>query len=334
MYSQILLTTKKRDSTPAHPPHALHLGGVHWSAPTCALLLLLIWTAFPSCQGSDTRNRLDDPLADARREIQDLMEENGIASFQVAVAREGKIIFDEGFGWANLQKGIPTTTHTLYPVASIEKPFISTALMILAERGFLNLHDPIDSHLNGAKFVAYQGEAVHATVARMMLRVSGFPYGHYVCGKDLDPNKRRSLHDLLSLAGVLVAPPGRDNEYTNLGYGVLDEVVRNASGATVQDFIMKEIVGPLRLTHTRYFTAPPPATETATQNIDGGTLPFIANPNGYSGLYSTAGDLARFGMFHLKAHLPDHQRILSDSSIHLLKYCKGLLSSITARRIA
>jgi CubicO group peptidase (beta-lactamase class C family) len=76
----------------------------------------------------------DDLFADVRRKIQREMAESGMLSFAVAVARNGEIVWKEAFGWADLQRRIPATVHTMYSLASVSKPITATGLMVLLER--------------------------------------------------------------------------------------------------------------------------------------------------------------------------------------------------------
>jgi CubicO group peptidase (beta-lactamase class C family) len=297
---------------------------------TALAVLLQLLTA---CDHGD-RVRSDDPFAKARRRIERLMKERNVVSLQVAVARDGKILYAEAFGWANVEEHIRTTPETMHLVASIAKPFTSTALMILAEQGRIDLHGPINDYLGGSKLIAYQGKAADAAVARMLLHTTGLPYGYYVCGDERPPAERRTTKDLLALAGVLVCAPGTRYQYTNLGYGLLDDVVHDVSAVNIEEFIQKEIIAPLGLKHTGFFRSPPPWDRIATQNFEGGVLPVSLNADGYTGLYSTASDLARFGMFHMKAHLPDQQPILSDSGIDLLWQYRDPGVESTTRRLA
>ena len=280
------------------------------------------------------RTGSDDPFAKARRRIERLMKERDVASFQVAVAKDGKIIYEEAFGWANVEKRIPTTLETMHLVASIAKPFTSTALMILAERGQIDLREPINNYLAGAKLIAYQGKASDATVTRMLLHTTGLPYGYYICGDERPPAERRTAEDILALAGVLVSAPGTRYQYTNLGYELLDHVVHDVSGVNVKEFIRDEIVVPLGLKHTAFFRSRPPPDKIATQNSEGGVLPIAFDADGYTSLYSTAGDLVRFGMFHMKAHLPDQRPILSDAGIDMLWQYRDPGVESTTRRLA
>lgn len=124
--------------------------------------------------------------------------------------------------------------------------------------------------------------------------------------------------DSIGLAGVLVVPPGTRYQYTNIGYGIFHDMVSNTAGENIKKFIIEEIIEPLGLEHTAFFDSAPSASMIVTQNADDGVLPVAHDAEGYTPLYSTAGDLVRFGMFHLEESLLPGASILSDSSIEML----------------
>ena len=294
-----------------------------------SILILIVLVTISGC-----KQRTHDPFVEARAKIKQLMELNNIASFQVAVAKDGKLIYEEAFGLADVQEKIPATKETMYQIASIEKPFVSTALMMLTERGKINLNAPVNNYLDKEKLIAYQGSASDATVARLMLHVSGMAYGYYICNDSIPVEKRRTNTEILALAGVLVYPPGTEYEYTNYGYGLFGDIVQKAANGNIKEFITKEIIVPLGLNHTKYFRDEPAKGVIATQNVKDGYIPFNLGGDGYSTLYSTAGDLARFGMFHLKNHLAGQKPLLSDSSIDLLRTYKEPGVKYTTRTLA
>lgn len=81
--------------------------------------------------------------------IQRKLTEDGVPSLGVAVARNGKIVWEAGYGWADREKRIPATEHTMYSLASISKPITATGLMLLVERGQVDLDRPINDYLGG-----------------------------------------------------------------------------------------------------------------------------------------------------------------------------------------
>src|ERR1043166_5143578 len=113
-----------------------------------------------------------------REAAQRLMKEQGVAGLAVAVARDGKIIWEEGFGWANREKMIPATPNTLFSLASISKPLTATGLMILVERGQIRLDQPANDYLGIGKLTGLAGDASGATVRRVLGHMGGLPL-HY-----------------------------------------------------------------------------------------------------------------------------------------------------------
>ena len=89
--------------------------------------------------------RQGDDFDRVRAVIRQQMTEGQIPSVAVAVARNGRIIWEEAFGWADRENLIPATPHTSYSLASISKSFTGTALMILRERGKADLDRPIET---------------------------------------------------------------------------------------------------------------------------------------------------------------------------------------------
>src|SRR5881409_4243319 len=100
----------------------------------------------------------DDVFGAVRDLIRTRLVDQVIPSLAVAVAREGEILWEEGFGWADRENRVPATEHTMYSLASISKPITATGLMVLKEQGKIDLDRPIDDYLGDAKLTARVGE--------------------------------------------------------------------------------------------------------------------------------------------------------------------------------
>src|SRR6187399_3440141 len=92
-----------------------------------------LYAATPRAEAQ--RSTTTDQFAVARAHAKAAVIDSGVPSLAVAVAKGGKIIWEEGFGWADREARIPATEHTTYSLASISKPITATGLMILVERG-------------------------------------------------------------------------------------------------------------------------------------------------------------------------------------------------------
>lgn len=260
---------------------------------------------------------LQEPRFDEARTIIDqVLREDGIASVAVSVARGGEFLWEEGFGWADLERRIPATPHTPYSLASISKPITATAIMMLAERGELELQRPANEYLSPTGQIrVFEGRPEEVTVRRLLSHTAGLPlhYQFFYEGGGYDPPPS----DLsIQRYGVAVHQPGARYVYSNIGYGVLDRMVETVSGRSFGDFLQAEVFGPLGM-HRSSLHVRPGLEDYAAARY--GTrqerLPFYHFDHpGASAVYASAHDLVRFGLFHLGVLLADQREILSRES--------------------
>ncbi len=269
--------------------------------------LLLLLLAVPA---------LAEDFAPLRDFIRQKLQASSTPSVAVAIARDGKILFEEGFGFSNRERQIPATEQTPYSLASISKPITATGMMILVQRGKVDLDAPINRYIAPARLVAKTGDAAKATVRRVASHTAGLPL-HYQFFYEDEPYQVPAREVTIRRYGILVTPPGERYEYSNLGFGILDYLIQRVSGKSYENFMRDEVFRPLNLTHTSIGI--PPGTE-KIQAIRYGTdqapIPFYDfDHRGASAVYSSAHDLVRFGMFHLKSHLADQKAILKDATL-------------------
>lgn len=255
-----------------------------------------------------------------RAGIQRRLVEDGVPSLAVAVARNGRIVWEEGFGWADRERRIPATEHTMYSLASISKPITATGLMILVERGLVDLDRPVNDYLGQAKLDGRAFDAAKATVLRVASHTAGLPL-HYQFFYEDEPYRRPPMDETIRRYANLVTAPGERYQYSNLGYGILDYVIARVSGQSYPEFMRREVFLPLGLTRTSVDIGPGLEAYAATRYAaDGTPIAFydFDHPGG-SAVFSSAHDLVRFGMFHLKNTLPEQKAILSAAAIDRMK---------------
>ncbi|MFB3789614.1 MAG: serine hydrolase domain-containing protein [bacterium] len=251
-----------------------------------------------------------------RELIQKRLVETGTPSLAVAVARDGQIVWEEAFGWADRENRVPAHEHTMYSLASISKPFTATALMILVERGQVDLDKPINEYLGDSPLTVHVGRAEEVTVRRVADHTSGLPTYYHFFYED-EPYRRPPMADTIRRFGHIVYAPGERYEYSNLGYGILEHLIAKVSGKSYEDFMRQEVFIPLGLTHTSVGIDPGLEKYAAVRyGDDQKPIPFYDfDHRGGSAVYSSAHDLVRFGLFHLKNHRPDQKTILPDAAI-------------------
>jgi CubicO group peptidase (beta-lactamase class C family) len=251
-------------------------------------------------------------FAAARRVIDSIMTASQLPSVAIAVAREGTVLWEEGFGMANRERKVPASAHTAYSLASISKPFTATGLMKLVEKGRVSLNRPVNDYLGAVKLRAFEGKAASATVQHVLTHTAGLPLHYqffYADGGYAPPTTDETIRRF----GVLTYRSGAGYQYSNLGFGLLDYVIRRQSGLTYGEYMRREVFDPLGLTHTSVGPKAGLESETAERyGTDDRPIPYYTFDHpGASEVYSSAHDLVRFGMFHLGDSLSGQQAVLT-----------------------
>ena len=276
---------------------------------------LLAALVFPAAAAAPAKEA--QAFVHVRAAIQDYVDTGSLPSMSVAVAKDGKIIWEEGFGWADVAKKVPATPNTLYSLASISKPITATGLMVLVNRGAISLDKPINDYLGAAKLTAYTGNVADATVRRVANHTSGLPL-HYQFFYEDEAARRPTFEESIRRYGRLVAAPGQTYQYSNFGFGLIDHVIARTSKMPYEAFMEAEVFRPLGLSNlvagrpTRFDEKQIAKRYAPT----GAVIPhYDFDHMGASAVYASAHDLVRFGMFYLKNHLPDQKAIFPDAVI-------------------
>jgi CubicO group peptidase (beta-lactamase class C family) len=293
-----------------------------------AFVALLAGAAAPASSLGAQRDRAKQQTAtiapatldSLRAHIRRVMDSTKTPSIAVAVAKGGRIIWEEGFGFADVEHRIPATPTTLYSMASISKPITATGVMKLVEQGKIDLDRPANDYLGAAKITGLAGPASGATVRRVMSHTAGLPlhYRFFYAGGAVT---RPSMDEAISRYAIVVYPPGAVYNYSNLGYGVLEEIIAKVSGKPYETFMQDEVFKPLGMTTTTIGTGAGIANSAVRYTADGKPIAFYDfDHRAASAVYTSAHELVRFGMFHLKDHLADQRPILKDATLDAMQH--------------
>jgi CubicO group peptidase (beta-lactamase class C family) len=279
------------------------------------LPFLLISMAVSAMNAERFLPRADDTdvFSGVRAAIRQELRKDGVPSLAVGVAKKGKIIWEEAFGLADIARGIASTPETMYSLASISKPFTATGLMVLVERGLVDLDRPANDYLGEAKLTVFEGDASSVTVKHLLHHTAGLGT-HWNFFFANEPAERPDMEESIRRYGICVWPPGTIYNYANFGYGILEHIIERASKMRYPDFMSTEVFEPLGLGRTSVITRAPGDDFVAQRYISArSVLPFYDfDHRGASAVYSSARDLLRFGMFHLKDRLPGQRKILRE----------------------
>ncbi len=229
------------------------------------------------------------------------------------MSQGGRIVWEEGFGWANRKAGLKVTPRTPFSLASLTKPFTATTLMTLVANGKVSLDGPANKYLANSRIESLDGNADAVTVRQLGAHVSGLPtmfegYDRHEFKLALSPER------LLRDYGRLAYPPGSCYEYSNIGFAALGVIAERLTGRDLGTLLTERVLTPLGLLDSFFDTdVARLSTGAARYDPSGNQIPYYTTSTPASGeLYASAHDLARFAMFNMKNRVPGQQRILDD----------------------
>src|SRR5437899_1633988 len=268
----------------------------------------------------------------------------------VLIARNGKIVMFDAFGFRDREAKAPMTTDAIFRIASMTKPIVAVAAMILVEEGKLSLADPVSKYIPafGGTKVAVQVKNGDGTVEErlepqvrpmtvqdLMRHTSGLTYGEaglnkvkqsYMDMKVMDANQtNEQMAEKLSKLALLYQP-GTHWEYS-MSTDVLGRVIEVASGMTLDKFIEERITKPLRMGDTGFEASPDKKDRGAKPQKEGPKNEVPAIPDvtlkttwksGGGGMVSTAADYARFLQMFANGGQLDGVRLISRKTIDLM----------------
>ena len=180
--------------------------------------------------------------------IKNKMDENEIMGLSVALVDDQKIVWQEGFGYADKAKGIKATPQTKYCAGSITKLFTDMGTMKLAEEGKINIDKPFKKYLPAFSIKSRFGSTDAITPRNIMTHHSGLP-GDW-------GNTEFGIHPLPyteyvnSIKDEYVAYPTNTLfSYSNLAITLLGHAVENVSGMKYSKYIENTLLSPLDMKH-------------------------------------------------------------------------------------
>jgi CubicO group peptidase (beta-lactamase class C family) len=228
----------------------------------------------------------------------------------VLVARDGKVLLDKGYGFANLEWDIPNTPTTKFRLGSITKQFTAASILLLEERGKLKVEEPVKKYMPNAP-AAWD----KITIFHLLTHTSGIP--SFTGFSDYESHEAQAMTPGKLVEWFRDKPlefePGTKWNYSNSGYVLLGYLIEKISGQSYSDFVQQNIFTPLGMKDSGYDSNSAIIAHRAAGYAPGKSGPVNAGfvhmsiPFSAGALYSTTEDLLRWeqGLFGGKLLKPE-----------------------------
>lgn len=248
------------------------------SRPAILVACMALSVLLGSCNQREVQKAQNIPITEIRNtsDIRDLqllealkavipqiMLNKGTPGLNLALALRGKVIWEAGFGYANLEHKVPMTPQTVTHSGSMGKTYTATAVMQLVERGIIGLDDPINQYIKDFQITNPFGER-DITFRDLLTHRSGLTSN--VAGPRFDTPRPLAEHVkdgytrkmFKSYSGTVLprwgAKVGKRFQYSNFGMATLGYLVEitNPERLSFSDYVQKHIMDPLGMTSSQY----------------------------------------------------------------------------------
>jgi len=272
----------------------------------------------PQADISPAFDRQETRFARAFSLIRGAIEQRAFPGAALAVTYRGALVISQGFGQFTYDSDSPAVqADTVFDLASVTKVVATTAMaMVLHERGLLHLDSPLPDVL--PEFTTFRRPSQQAyrqavTVRMLLAHSSGLPA--YVPLFEAAGNRDELIRD--ACATPLVAAPGSESIYSDIGFILLGEILERLAGAPLDAFVGKEIFAPLGISRTCFNpppeskpAIPPTADDRALRRriiqgeVNDDNAYVMGGVSGHAGLFAPAIDVARFAECMLHGGAP------------------------------
>jgi beta-N-acetylhexosaminidase len=277
-----------------------------------------------------------DAMAEVDRVADEGLATKAFPGGVVAVGKDSALVHLRPFGRFSYDDRAPEVkVDTIYDVASLTKVVATTTMaMILVDEGKLDVRKPVSAFISGFR----GGAKERVTVENLLTHSSGLegwaPLYAEVRGRD------QFLQRVVAMD--LAYAPGTKSVYSDLGFFLLGEVLERVAGEPLDAFVTRRVFTPLGMKSTMFCPSrdlvaciPPTERDAWRGRLVRGE---VHDENAYAvggvaphaGLFSTAGDLARFAQMLLNGGVYDHRRIVSRATIERFTRPAGVPDSSRA----
>jgi CubicO group peptidase (beta-lactamase class C family) len=269
------------------------------------LILFLSPIALNAQEKSETTEQF---LAGIDHIIPRLLHDFSIPGAAIAIIEDGEIVFQKGYGFADIETALKIDTKTGFNIGSISKTVAAWGIMKLVQEGKIDLDAPAEKYLTRWHLPASEFDSDEVTVRRLLSHTAGLSIPSVSAGYNYD--NLPTLEDWLSgkndgLGPVeIIAEPGSKGEYSGGGYGVCQLIIEEVTGLKFEDYMQAQILDPLGMINSSYkIDDKIKAASASPYDRYGDATDFeLFTVQAGAGLHTTLEDFTRFTFASLYQH--------------------------------
>jgi len=306
----------------------------------------------------------EDSLNIATKRLHKYVDEGKLPGTYVKIIKGDKVVYDDKYGFIDIDKKKPIEENSLYRIFSMTKPITAAAIMTLYDQGKLNLDDNVSKYIPEFSDTrvykeidgkhSLEPQKTPLTIRHLLTHTSGIPYGWESSYTDSIYNMRQHMRKDWTLEEMtkdiatipLKFQPGTKYNY-GLGIDVAGYIVEVVSGEKLNNYFKSFIFDPLKMNDTRFYVPEEKKeqlSELYTMN-ENGKLVIVSDPNmekifgadespklllGGAGLISTLNDYETFCRMLLNKGELNGKRILSEKATEIImtnQYPKEMITN-------
>ena len=256
-----------------------------------------------------------------------VLDQHELPGLAVAITQGGETLYMQGFGTADRATGLPVNSKSIFHMASVSKPFVASAVLLLQEAGKLELDDKLVKHLPYFKVAGEMYREI--TIRQVLQHSSGMPdvkdYGWDKPQTDEGAAERY----VRSLTGeALRFTPGTAEAYSNMAFDVLGDLIAKVSGTSFEDFVESNLLDPLGMLDSSFTPSRTPKLQRTRghsnfygpriDNSPSAHYPYNRRHAPSSTLNSNLEDMCKWMHFNLSRGADLERELLSEESFDLL----------------
>ncbi len=270
-------------------------------------------------------SRIQAVLHEVHAHLAKKREEEAIPGISAAIVYGKQIIWQGGFGFANVEKKEAADENTIYPVGGMTKPFTATMLMQLRDAHKLHLDDPITDFMSSFQIKGCPAGYEVPTLLQLASHLSGLPHSPQVdyWGTEDSLSEIDILKSLPETEMVLDVQ--RAGHYSHLAYVVLAHALSLVAEQPYEEYIKQHIFKPLKMNNSAFKVTPTMHTATGYVASDDGSIRAVPPPKDWGGLtpafglFTSVRDMARFISLQLSNTPREKPEILAGASLRQMQ---------------